>query len=300
MPPPDTRCDTAVGIAKGKVEATIIETTPPSKVCHLRTASTPSDDKGDDIFGSPVSTLDGLRARTRSLRRTGSMKIAETRDSLQASSLSVQFSLEAAVAQAPPAWEESTVETVSSRTWTESPPSSDDGRRHRSIPLQVLLRDPDNGNCGDIAPPFVPFDHDLETRSVKLLQQENEILKLKVELLENKNTMQVQRDLAALRAILNEKSRARKANRMGVALLMPVVLAFCILRAQLVHEAGEQLLSHGLMEAIRKRVALQFHPFLEVRPLYGEPKRGLLKRLFLNMKHDESAVLLKQRKKGNF
>jgi hypothetical protein len=259
---------------------------------------------------SPVSKLEVLRARTKILRRAGSMKIAETKKSLEDSSRSIRSS--PILSPAGSGWDESTVETVSSRTWTETPPLYGSQSQQTGIPLQVLLQDPNKRKNRS------KMDDDFEqSKAMNHIMQENEILKLKVELLEKKNSLGFERDLVSLREILHEKSKTRKANRTGANLLIVcVVFASLFVWEHHTGRMGDSTLFDGLMGTIRKEVDVKFdhiqdEPFVRVEKDEAsissednsnvsivEPKLGPLNRLFINMENDQAAVWLKLKKHG--
>jgi hypothetical protein len=173
--------------------------------------------------GSSQSKLDLLRARNQHARRRGSMKIMETRKSLNASSSSLLPSPEPATYSKH--WDESTVETVSSRTWTESPPPSSTKKLERPIPVQVLLQHTNASTRRSKTLESVPSASIFEfVEQSRLLQEENELLRRHISLLHQLHDSSIQNDRVKFRDERRCRARTRM-NRLWVTLIV-LVTAF--------------------------------------------------------------------------
>jgi hypothetical protein len=177
----------------------------------------------DREAGSSLSKLDLLRARNQHARRHGSMKIAETRHSLNASSSSLPVRSSHKPSACSKQWDESTAETVTSRTGTEnsSPPSPQ--KMERPIPVQVLLQNSKTSSVRNKTLESVPnassFGFVEESRR---LQEENELLRRHISLLNQLYVSPVQTDRVQYRDERQRRARIR-INRLWVSLTVLVV-----------------------------------------------------------------------------
>lgn len=196
--------------------------------------------------GSSLSKLDLLRARNREVRRRGSLKIAELKKSLHASSgeLLVSPTTKKNVVTPLTVSDDATAVTVSSRTWTEAPPTpSSPVKRVIGLrpPLEVEMKD--NESIRSIRT-FETLSSLTNFRDrYKRLKQENELLRRQLtRLVEHHNDI-LRKERMNLRMELQNRARASR-NRLRMAVLLLVIgLAAQILMNHVDHKNATTKLS---------------------------------------------------------
>jgi len=171
--------------------------------------------------GSSLSKLDLLRARNLEVRRRSSLKIAELRKSLNASSGEV-------VSPTTPKKEkksvhvkdDATAATVSSRTLTEPPtPTSTKGILRLRPPLEVDMKD--NESVRSIRTLESVNVNNFKERC-KRLKQENELLRRQLTRLVEHHNAILCKERMKLRLELESRARASR-NRLRMAILLLVI-----------------------------------------------------------------------------
>lgn len=173
--------------------------------------------------GSSLSRLDLLRERNRQMRRRGSLKIAELRRSLNASSTSLAVINQKE--RRTSLGDESTVATVSSRTWTETPsPTSSNSSSSKllcPIPFEVEMNSThplDNKSISGLA---TASAFNIHMQHCNRLKQENDLLRHQVNRLVEHHNFVLRKERKALRIEIQNRAKARR-NRLRLVMLMLV------------------------------------------------------------------------------
>ncbi len=185
--------------------------------------------------GSALSKLDLLRARNSQIRQRGSLKIAELRRSLNASSSSLLLTPNKKGMMS--LSDESTAQTMPSRTWTEtSSPMSI--KRVCPVPFEVEMTPTDSMLTTSISgsPNISAFDYHMD--HCNRLKQENELLRQHMNLLVEHHGFILRKERTSLRLELQNRSKARR-NRLRLAILL--LMVGCI---------GQLILNHRVDDAV--------------------------------------------------
>lgn len=169
--------------------------------------------------GSSLSKLDLLRARNREVRRRGSLKIAELRKSLNASSGELVLSPSKKKKNVV-GGDDATAATVSSRTWTE-PPTPNSTKKVVTLdirpPLEVEVKDNESIRSARTFETSMSISNFKER--YKRLKHENELLRRQLtRLVEHHNDI-LRKERKNLRLELQSRAKASR-NRLRMAAVL--------------------------------------------------------------------------------